>query len=304
MARRIPSLQSLLCFEYTARFQSVSRAAEELHLTQSAVSRQIKGLENFLNIALFIREKQRLRLSPEGKTYLHDLQPHLDGLETVTLKLMSSKTQSGVLNLAAQPTFSTKVLIPLLPEFKKHAPDIAINFISRIGKPDFEKEAVDVAILYGDGHWPDLTALPLCGEELIPLCHPDLLTSFSNPPVYADLKDQTLIHITTRLDAWPYWLEQVGANGIDSAAGPKFEHFTMAVQAAIAGLGIALLPSFVAEDEQKAGRLVQPFDARVISPKGYFIACDKNRSRIEKISYFMDWLNSMKEELPYSVSEK
>lgn len=293
MSRRIPSLKALSCFEQTARFGSASRAAEELYLTQSAVSRQIQGLESWLGCKLFNREKQRLVLSPEGESYLQSIRPALDQLESATLTLLSGGSESGVLTLAAPPTFGSRCLIPLLPEFRSKHPEIAINFISRIGMPDFDREQIDIAVLFGDGRWTGLDAHILHGEEMIPICGPQLIDKLDHTPTPDDLRNFPLLHITTRPRGWVDWLAASGLEGIDGESGPKFEHFTMAMQAAAAGLGVALLPTFAIEDELKSGRIVAPFGPPKASRFHYYATCPTSRSRLPKIRAFMSWLGQL-----------
>ncbi|MCC9620652.1 transcriptional regulator GcvA [Thalassospira sp. MA62] len=294
MSRRIPSLKALSCFDQTARFGSASRAAEELYLTQSAVSRQIQGLEEFLGCKLFAREKQRLIVTPEGESYLQSVRPALDQLESATLTLLSGGSESGVLTVAAPPTFGSRCLIPFLPEFRSLHPKIAINFISRIGIPDFDREQIDVAILFGDGSWPDLDAHILDGEEMVPICSPTLIEKLDHPPSAHDLRQFTLLHIATRPRGWADWLHASGIDDIDGQNGPKFEHFTMAMQAAAAGLGVALLPTFAIEDDLKSGRIVAPFGPPKASPFHYYATCPTSRTRLPKIRAFMTWLDKLK----------
>ncbi len=297
MSRRIPSLRALQCFEQTVRSGSVSEAAENLLLTQSAVSRQIKTLEQFLGRTLFMREKQRLILTAEGESYLADVRVSLDNLEAATMRLISASADTGTLNIAAPPTFGARLLIPLLPAFHKRHPEITINFISRIGMPDFEREGIDAAILNGDGKWADLVTKPLVNEHWVALVSPDMQRKMSSPPTAEDLRQQTLLHITTRPDAWTFWLAAVGAGGIDGTQGPKFEHFNMIVRAAIAGLGVALVPTFVAREEIEAGRLVMLFPEAVPSPTSYFMATPPERSILPKVSLFIEWLEEKKAQL-------
>ena len=294
MNRKIPSLRALQCFEQTARTGSVSQAAQTLFLTQSAVSRQIKTVEDFLGRPLFTREKQRLILTQEAESYLSEVRSCLDDLETATMRLISSQTDTGVLNIAAPPTFGARLLIPLLPAFQKRHPDITVNFISRIGKPNFEKEGIDVAILNGDGYWPELETRPLVTEQWVALIYPDLIKEMSRPPKLEDLRHQTLLHISTRPEAWSYWLAQMGATNVDGLQGPKFEHFNMIVRAAIAGLGVALVPTFVAIEEIEAGRLIMPFPKEVPSPTSYFFASPPDRLKAPKVQKFLDWLEERK----------
>ncbi|WP_430474204.1 transcriptional regulator GcvA [Thalassospira lucentensis] len=293
MSRRIPSLKALSCFEQTARFGSASRAAEELYLTQSAVSRQIQGLETWLGCKLFNREKQRLVLTLEGESYLQSIRPALDQLESATLTLLSGGSESGVLTVAAPPTFGSRCLIPLLPNFRNKHPEIAINFISRIGMPDFDREQIDIAVLFGEGHWSGLDAHILHGEEMVPICGPQLIAHMDRAPTADDLRHFPLLHITTRPRGWADWLNASGLRDIDGENGPKFEHFTMAIQAAAAGLGVALLPTFAIEDELKSGRISAPFGPPKASPFHYYACCPTGRARLPKIRAFMNWLDQL-----------
>jgi len=290
MARRIPGLKALSCFEQTARHGSVSRAAEELYLTQSAVSRQLQGLETWLNCKLFMRKKQRLILTPEGEDYLQAIRPALDQLETATLKLLSGGSDGGVLTIAAPPTFGSRRLIPFLPDFRARHPDIVINFISRIGMPDFDREQIDIAVLFGNGDWNGLEAQRLEGEDMVPICSPGLIANMDHTPKPDDLRQFSLLHIATRPNGWRDWLKAANLEGIDGENGPKFEHFTMAMQAAIAGLGVALLPTFAIGDEMANGRIIAPFGPPRASPYHYFAACPQSRVRTPKIRAFMKWL--------------
>lgn len=293
MARRIPSLKALSCFEQTARFGSASRAAEELYLTQSAVSRQIQGLEAWLGCKLFAREKQRLVLTPEGESYMQSIRPALDQLESATLTLLSGGSESGVLTVAAPPTFGSRCLIPLLPEFRSKFPEIVINFISRIGMPDFDREQIDIAVLFGEGQWSELDAHILHGEEMVPICSPQLVANLGRAPNAEDLRNFPLLHIATRPRGWADWLSASGLSDIDGENGPKFEHFTMAMQAAVAGLGVALLPTFAIKDELATGRIIAPFGHPKASPFHYYACSPKSRARLPKVRAFMNWLDQL-----------
>jgi len=304
MVRHLPSLKALLCFDHSARHGSVSKAAIDLSLTQSAVSRQIKNLESYLGVTLFHREKQRLQLSAQGQNYLSAIRPLLNSLEEETLKLRTAQIETGALTLAAPPTFMTRVLIPMMAGFQKDHPDIPVNFIAHIGMADFTQQGIDVAIAYGTGHWDDLHSLPLTAEKLIPLCHPDLVTQLPPRPTPLDLRRHTLLHIRSRPHEWRDWFSHHGLDDSATLQGPHFDHFTMALQAALAGLGIALMPNFVARDEIETGRLIAPFQTDHHSTNSYWITCQHSRRHIRKIALFMTWLHANRAALPYYSSPR
>lgn len=295
----IPSLKALLCFDYCARHGSVSKAAQDLNLTQSAVSRQIKTLEDYVATPLFYRQKQRLLITPQGQDYLEAIRPHLSGLEEATLKLRTAQVEIGALTIAAPPTFTTRILIPMMGAFQQAHPDIPLNFIARIGPPDFKADGVDIAIAYGQGAWPDLYSLPLTAENVIPVCHPDLAAQLPDHPSARDLLGQALLHIHSRPTAWRDWFHHHDTTHPNPQQGPHFEHFTMALQAALAGLGIALLPDFAAQDEIQRGRLIALSPASIDTASLYWLTCPTVRSEVHKIKTVMTWFHDHRQDLPY-----
>lgn len=287
--RLFPSMTGLRVFEAAARHLSFTQAGTELGLTQSAVSRQIRALEELLDIKLFRRIQQRLALTTAASTYLPDVRACLSQIEAATLELLAHRGAGGVLNLAILPTFGTKWLIPRMAGFWKRCPHITVNFTTRPMAFDFQAERLDAAIHFGDASWPGVVAHRLMGEEVVVVCSPDLVRNerLRSP---TDLADQTLLQHTTRPHAWEDWLRHAGVDGVASHSGPRFEHLAMVEQAAIAGIGVAVMPRFLVEDEITAGSLVIPFDLPVRSEHSYYLVHPQEKADLPALKVFLEWL--------------
>jgi LysR family transcriptional regulator, glycine cleavage system transcriptional activator len=291
MTRRyLPSLSALQAFEAAARHLSFTRAAEELNVTQSAISRQVRHLEEFLGQSLFMRIRHKVVLTPSGQNYLPEIHACLDRIESATVQLLASGGTSGVLNIALLPTFGTKWLIPRLPGFTRANPGIIINFTTKTVPFDFAGEDIDAAIHFGSHAWAGAMADRLMGEEVVPVCSPRLLQGPSALRTPADLARFTLLQHTTRPRAWQDWLEAAGVGTINGFRGPRFEHLSMAVQAAIADLGIAVMPRFLVEEEVRTGQLVVPFDVVYRDDNAYYLVYPENRRELPKLRVFREWL--------------
>jgi LysR family transcriptional regulator, glycine cleavage system transcriptional activator len=285
----LPSMTSLRVFESAARYLHFSDAADDLCLTQSAVSRQIRALEDFLGLQLFHRIRKRLRLTEAGATYLPQVRLCLSQLEAATLGLLSHQGNGGILNLAILPTFGTKWLIPRMAAFWEAHPHIVVNFVTRSVAFDFATDKLDAAIHFGDVARSGLAAYRLMGEEVVCTCAPTLGLSPGCAQI-SDLERHTLLQHTTRPNAWRDWFAAAGAASIDCMKGPRFEHISMAIQAAIAGIGVAVLPRFLIEDELAAGRLVLPFDIIVQSEHAYYLIHPEEKRDVPAVRAFRDWL--------------
>lgn len=287
MLRFLPSMISLQAFEAAARHLSFSRAAEELSLTQSAVSRQMRTLETLLRVKLFHRVRQRLSLTEAGVAYLPEVRECLSRIEAATLELMSHQGTGGVLNLAILPTFGTRWLIPRMSSFAQMHPHVMVNFSTRAVKFDFATERLDAAIHFGDVTWPGVIAHRLMGEDVVVVCAPSLRKRLRSSK---DLSHHTLLQHTTRPYAWQEWLAAMGVQDVNPMKGPRFEHFSMVIQAAVAGLGIAILPEFLVEQEIAAGELIQPFAHPVRSTHAYHLVYPEEKRDLPALRAFREWL--------------
>ena len=291
VTRALPSLLALQAFEASARHRSFTRAAEELHVTQGAVSRQVQSLEEQLGLALFHRIRQRIVLTPAGEAYLGKVRTALDRLEAATLELKAFKGAGGVLDLAILPTFGTKWLIPRIPAFSAKHPEVLVNLTTRIQAFDFEEEPdLDAAVHYGEGHWPGALLDPLMDEQVAVVCAPELRrhAHLKHP---SEAAGQTLLQLINRPQGWEEWLAAAGAPGVDGRRGPRFESHLMVIQAAIAGLGLAVLPTFLVEEELATKRLVEPFPGiRAKSRRSYWLAYPERNKDLPALAAFRAWL--------------
>ena len=289
MRRRIPSLEALVAFEAAARHQSFTRAAVALSLTQSAVCKQIAALEDYLGLALFHRVKKRISLTEAGELYARQIGEDLDRLERHTGALMTHRGERNVLELAVVPTFATRWLIPRLGAFKARHPEITLNLTTRSQPFIFTDTGFDAAIHFGAPEWPGASAIALFGEEMIPVCGPQLL-----PPAgcasAADLARLPLLHHSGRHDAWPRWFEHAGVGDAEISAGARFELFSMLIEAALAGLGVALVPRFLAQRELAAGELVVPFERSLESAQAYYLVMPETPGPSAALQRFAAWL--------------
>lgn len=284
MSRRIPPLNSLRAFDAAARHLSFTRAAEELHVTQAAISHQIKGLEEFLGTQLFVRRNRALLLTEEGQNYWPQIREVFETIADATERLMARGAQ-GALTISVLPTFAVQWLVPRLAEFSRQYPDIDVRLKASDSGVDFMRSDVDVAIYYGKGDYPDLHSVRLFNEYLTPVCAPALLEKLKQP---ADLRKQTLLHDAST-EEWQRWLKLAGVDGV-KMTGPIFSHSAMVQQAAIHGQGVALGHNVLSQADIQAGRLVRPFNIILPSEYGYDVVCPQPWSDRPKICAFRDWL--------------
>ena len=288
--RLLPSLNALRTFEAVARHNSFTRAAEELNVTQSAASRLVRSLEDYLQMPLFIRQSRRIQLTDQGRFYNELVRDSLDRIEAGTIELISTKDGKGTLSIGMLPTFGTRWLVPRLPSFQDAHPDIAINIISSDGELDFTKERIDVAIRFGHGNWPDAIVDPLMSEEIQVVCSPKLMEGEHPLTSHAALRHHRLIRHSTRQNSWEQWYRSVGEQPGNLQWGPSLEHFFMIIQAAIAGLGVALLPRFLIEEELKRGTLIAPFRDRVVGPGAYYLVTSAAKAELPRVKLFRRWI--------------
>ena len=288
MLRRLPSLNALKAFEAAARHESFTKSAQELNVTQGAVSHQVKALEAELGLRLFNRERQRLVITDAGRTYLEVVRDAFDRLAVGTNRLLQMQ-KSGVLTVSTSPNFAAKWLVHRLGRFVEGQPDIDLRVSASLQHIDFAREDFDMAIRHGDGQWPGLHVSRLCAEELFAVCNPKFLRGRFALRSPADLTNHTLLHTTDRR-GWIDWLEAAGAVGVDAGRGPVFNQASMAIDAAVDGQGVALARSALAAWDLLAGRLVRPFAFSLKVSYAYWIVCPKSTADLPKIATFRAWL--------------
>jgi LysR family transcriptional regulator, glycine cleavage system transcriptional activator len=285
--RFLPPMQALRALEACARLSSFTEAANELNITQSAVSRQIHALEEMLGADLFVREKQTARLTVAGEAYANEVRQALQRLATATLSFRASP-QGGMIRLAILPTLGTRWLAPRLPAFLSAHPDISISLVTRLEPFDFRQEPVDAAIHYGMPDWPGAELDFLMPETVVPACSPAFREQYKIRTA-EDLVSVPLLHMVSRPDAWERWFDANGV-GFGSVHGMLIDQFAVAAQAAMAGLGVALLPAFLFQDELRRGDLVEAIDAPLISTESYYLARPNSRGEYPPLELFRQWL--------------
>ncbi|WP_085747394.1 MULTISPECIES: transcriptional regulator GcvA [unclassified Pseudomonas] len=294
MLPRLPSLNGLRAFECAARHMSFTRAAEELNVTQTAISHQIRRLEDELGVRLFMRLKDGLALTEEGNAYLPGIRSAFLELRYSTEKLLESSNNS-VLTISTLVSVASKWLLPRLPSFREAHPEIDVRISASTEWVDFRKGGIDAAIRYGDGNWPGLRADWLMADEIFPVCSPRLLNGDKplNTPV--DLAHHPLLQVSgVTANDWNDWLHAAGQPPL-TAKGPRltFDLAMMAVQAAIDGQGVCIGRSTYVDDDLRAGRLVAPFDLRLKSASGFYLVTPHDQAESKKIVAFRGWLSQV-----------
>jgi LysR family glycine cleavage system transcriptional activator len=308
MARKLPSLNALRTFEAAARNLSFRQAAEELFVTQGAVSRQIKVLEDYLEVPLFNRLTRAVELTDHGMALLGPVRDALDQIEQATTRIMS-RSGGGILTVSTLPTFAMKWLVPRLVAFSELHPGIEVHMVSSIRPVDFTRDEIDVAIRVGRPvgasnnsgpridlsmveSWEGVRAEQLISDDLVAVCAPEILPDSRRIQSAEDLRNFTLLHMATRPNAWPDYLETIGWPISESRQGASFGHFFMVLEAASQGHGIALVPRILAEQDLAARRLIVAIDHRVKSSGAYYFLCRQHHWDLPKIRTFREWLRA------------
>ena len=308
MRRYIPSSTALKCFEASVRHLSFTKAAEELHLTQSAVSRQIRNLEEFLSRDLFIRLNKRLVLTGTGAAYYKEVVPLLDGMENACLRMLHREDEKTTLTISALPTLASYWLMPLLAEFQLAHPQFQIKVRSLDDAAKIDPESIDIILHYGGDHWPRAISHQLMKEKVIAVCSPALLERIGADRALDKMTDAwrvedvtafPFLHLSSRINAWPDWMV---AQGLESGsfAGASFAHFHMLLEAAKNSMGIAIMPTILAQRSIQNGDLVAPFGSAVITPHEYLLSYPADKADLEQVVIFRDWLLAKRSELPAS----
>jgi LysR family glycine cleavage system transcriptional activator len=288
MLRRLPPLNALKAFEAAARHESFTRAAEELRVTQGAISHQVKALESELGIKLFNRERQRLTVTESGREYLTVLCDALDRIAIGTQRLLQRQS-TGALTVSTSPDFAAKWLVHRLDRFADAHPGMELRISATMHHVDFAREDIDLAVRHGDGNWSGLDVVRLCADELFAVCSPELLSGGGRMREPADLLNFPLLHLDDRKN-WLRWLEAAGVLAADVSRGPVLNRASMVIDAAVDGQGIALARTTLAARDLIQGRLVKPFSLALRLPNAYWIVCPQATSMLPKIRASRDWL--------------
>ncbi|WP_213301646.1 transcriptional regulator GcvA [Paraburkholderia sacchari] len=286
MARSLPPFPALRAFEAAARHNSFTAAAAELHVTHGAISRQVAALEAWVGVQVFHRHGKRVALTEDGRRYLGAVQGAFESIARATAELRDTGVVH-VLRVNALPTFAMKWLLPRLSQFQRLAPNVELR-LATSNVPVETLDAFDVAVRRGPANWPDCASGYFLDETELPVCSPALL---KRSPIHCadDLARHVLLHSDTRPDAWRTWL---AAAGVKAKCRKKqsFDHFYLALQAAEDGLGVALGPLPLLDDELASGRLVAPFAGPHLDARGYWWVARREVADVPVVAQFCRWL--------------
>src|SRR6476659_617514 len=291
MTARLPSLNGLRAFEAAARHLSFTMAAAELNVTQTAISHQIRRLEEELGIRLFVRQNRALALTPEARDYLPGVRAAFNDLRLATDRLLR-KDDDKVLTVSTLASLAAKWLLPRLTDFQEQHPGIDVRITTSTSLVDFQRDNVDAAIRYGRGQWPGLRADWLMADELFPVCSPSLLRGDKPLRCPEDLKSHMLLHTSNaNSDDWRLWLTAAGLPAdIARQPGITFDMIFMTIQAAIDGIGVAMGRTSYVRDDIAKGRLVVPFKIALPADAGFYLVSPQGRRDPPKLAAFREWL--------------
>jgi LysR family glycine cleavage system transcriptional activator len=291
MTARLPSLNGLRAFEAAARHLSFTLAAAELNVTQTAISHQIRRLEEELGVRLFIRQNRALALTPKARDYLPGIRAAFNDLRLATDRLLR-KDHDNVLTVSTLASLAAKWLLPRLTAFQEAHPGIDVRITTSTSLVDFRSGNVDAAIRYGRGHWPGVRAQWLMADEAFPVCSPALLTGKRPLRKPEDLRDHVLLHTSnSNSDDWRLWLTAAGLpTDISKQPGITFDLILMTVQAAIDGLGVAMGRTSYVRDDIAKGRLVVPFKIALPADAGFYLVSPEGTAEPPKLLAFRNWL--------------
>ncbi|PWV63140.1 transcriptional regulator GcvA [Plasticicumulans acidivorans] len=294
MRRQLPPLNAVRAFEAAARHQSFALAAEELSVTPAAISQQVRLLEARLDIALFQRLNNGLRLTEAGRAYLPALSAALDELARASARVQASGLR-GTVTVSALGSFAVHWLAPRVAEFSALYPELDLYLHTDSRVIDFAREDVDLAIRYGDGHYDGLEVRLLMGEDVFPVCSPTLLNGPQRLESAADLRHFTLLHDRDAEPyqawiSWPAWFAREGISGVDTSRGPRFSSSGVLIAAAVAGQGVALGRSALVGHRLDSGQLVRPLPQLRRADWSYWLVAPPAHFERPKVRAFVDWL--------------
>ena len=288
--RHLPALPGLLALEAVERLGTATAAARELNLTPGAISRALQEVEAQLGTPLLIRDRQRLRPTPAAREYVAQVRRALDALGQAALRLRSGET-GGALTLAILPAFGMHWLAPRLRDFRARHSQVALTLTTRLRPFDMEAEGFDAAIHYGRPDWPGADHMLLMEEEVQAVCAPSFLPA---PLAGAErIMDHPLLQIESRTGDWGRWLAAQGVAG-QRTGGMLFDQFATMQQAAIHGLGIALLPTFLIGDDLQSGRLIAAYGPPVRAAGSYWLAWPRDLPPRPPFAAFRDWIDAQR----------
>ncbi|MFT7130304.1 MAG: LysR family glycine cleavage system transcriptional activator [Gammaproteobacteria bacterium] len=288
MKKRLPPLNWLRSFEAAARHLNFTVAAAELHMTQAALSQQIKGLESQLGCALFKRLPRSLELTNSGQAFIPGVRESLEQLALITDEVFG-KERSRTLTVKVNLVFFNTWLAPRLADFRLKHHDIDLRFISNLWNAGADREA-DIEITYGKGKWKDFNTERLTWDQLIPVCSPELIDGQATPSSANKLNDYTLLHVIGYEEGWGYWLKNLGYHNIDPSQGIHFDSLLTAMEMAALGHGIALSRTSLASQMLASGRLITPFTETTTTSESFFLATPSNKPVRAHVQTFNTWL--------------
>ena len=289
--RHFPSINTLSTFECAARHLNFTRAAEELNLTQSAISRQIRDLELQLGVTLFERIRKRVVLTDAGARFLVDARYLIEQTEGLVYRTMASAKADATLSVATLPTFGSHWLAPRLPQFLEMHPKLAVNIESRWTPFSLQEQFFDIAVHFGRPIWAGASCQHLCEEQMLPVAAPRLIERHKVESAH-QLDAAPLLHLQTRPAAWRDWFEQNQIEMSDPFSGHRFDQFSTIIEACVAGLGVGLLPLYLIEPQIANGRLQIIDDRPLQTEDSYFIAIPDDKAEKLGVIEFAKWLKS------------
>lgn len=298
MVNSLPSLNALRAFEAAARHLSFTRAAAELSVTQAAVSHQVKHLEEQLGVKLFRRMNRTLMLTDAGQALLPFVSDGFQVLAAGVARVADLGSEHR-LRISTLESIAAEWLVARLGRFRLRHPEIDVELSISDALVDFQRDDIDVAIRYGPGGWPRVTAEKMTGETIFPVLAPSLIAA--GPPLDAptDLLKYPLIH-EQGIDFWAEWFAAAGYQAVSVPRGPVLPHSNLVLQAAIAGDGVALGRSFLISGDLRNGRLVRPFAAAISVDAAYYLVYPPDAAARPKVRWFRAWLM---EEVARTVAE-
>ncbi len=293
MARRLPPLNSLKSFEAAGRLLSFTRAAHELNVTQAAVSHQIKLIEGYLDVTLFVRTPRKLVLTEQGRALLPDIIEAFDKLSNA-IGAVRQEPSSKMISVRLAPSFAAKWLSPRLKYFWLQHPEIDLCLYHANPAVEFDREEIDIAVTYGKGDWPGVVADPILSLDFYPVCTPAFMTNDRPLSNIDNLRYYSLLH-DANYECWSDWLKLAKIEGINANKGTIIDDTNVLIQAAVDGQGVALGSTTFVQDLLDSGKLVKPFDITLVNEFAYYVVCPEAHLKNSSVQAFKNWLLALTE---------